>query len=152
MATRTYKRDANGRFAGGGGGGGGKGRGGAKPAKAAKASKPAKASKGRPKGASGGKTGSSMKQKKAAAEQAARSAQFKGKAPVSKAKATYKAAKSKMREIAMLAGGNPSAKGVKGRTDAYSQRKREDAKAYSAAKARVKQLEKTRGAKGRKKR
>lgn len=139
MATRTYKRDANGRFAGGGGGSSGKGRGGAKPAKA---------SKGRPKGASGGKTGSSVKQKKAAAEQAARSAQFKGKAPVSKAKAAYKAAKSKMREIAMLAGGNPSAKGAKGRTDAYAQRKREEAKAYSAAKARVKQLEKTRGARG----
>lgn len=83
MAARTYKRDSRGRFAGGGGssGGGSKAKASAKPA-----------GDGR-RGPRGGKTGTRAEQRKAAAAQAARSAEFRGKATAGRgAKDAYKTA------------------------------------------------------------
>ena len=73
-----------------------------------------------------------------------------GKAAPSKAKAAYKAATSKAREAKMLAGGRTSARGLGKRQDAGAQRIRASVKAVQAAQAKVRAMEKKRGAGGRK--
>lgn len=102
MAARTYKRDSNGRFASGSGGSSGGGKSAAKKTAASKpaAKKPAAAKPAASKpatdgrrGPRGGKTGTRAEQRKAAAAQAARSAEFRGKATAGRgAKDAYKAA------------------------------------------------------------
>lgn len=93
---RTYKRDSRGRFAGGGGGSGGGGRT-AKPAGGGGRSGPR-----------GGKVGTRAEQARAKKAQAARTAQFRGKAAPSAAKAAYKAAQGAARKAGKVAA--PTAK------------------------------------------
>ena len=96
MATRTYKRDARGRFAGGGGGGG-KGGGGKPAAKAAKAkpAKPASTGRGGPRG---GKVGTRAEHARAKKAQQQRQATFASKATAGReAKARAKLARSQAR-------------------------------------------------------
>ncbi len=171
---RSYKRDANGRFAsGGGGGGGGKGKG--KGKAAASAAKPGPRIGGKASGPKlGGKrpgtsapAGSVPKRmfdrsmgatrgmgkgtKVAASKPAAKAPAAKmGKAAPNKAKAAYKAATSKAREAKMLAGGRTSSKGLGKRQDVGAQRIRASVKAVQAAQSKVRAMEKKRGVSGRK--
>lgn len=105
--------------------------------------------RGRPKGASGGKTSNAYQAKKSAAAQSARSKAFSSKAPTSKAKAAYKAATSKARQAKMLAGGRTTTRGLGKRTDAGAANIRKNVKAAQSAAARVRAMERNRGRSGR---
>lgn len=77
---RSYKRDSRGRFAGGGGGGDSRG--------------PVKVGRSGPRG---GKVGTRTEQRRNAAAQSARSAQFRGKTQANNARDAYKSAASAAR-------------------------------------------------------
>ena len=67
------------------------------------------------------------------------------KAPVSKAKAAYKAATSAARQARMMAGGRTSTRGLGKRSDAGAQNIRANVKAAQSAAARVRRMERSRG-------
>lgn len=162
---RTYRRDSNGRFSSGSGS---SARGGkkSKPAASVAARKQqlvknvsSAALKGQKttatarsyvraqqqaKQTTGGKGSKAAKRVaavQAKAAQASRSKAFSSKAAPNKAKAAYKAARSKAREAVMLAGGRTSTRGV------TNTGLRQTVKAAQSAAARVRAMEKNRGRK-----
>ena len=144
---RTYRRDSNGRFAGGGGGSkgkrvGGTGRKGAP--RAAGTSAPSgtvpKRSFDRSMGAVFGRGGATK-----VASAARRSPAKMSKAAPNRAKAAYKAATSKARQAKMMAGGRTSTRGLGKRTDAGAANIRKNVKAAQSAAARVRAMERNRG-------